>query len=122
MSDADERPPNVHEIAQDTDPEARVAYVDNDPVVFLHAEALLANTPGTAVVRADLRDADAVLRSAGELLDFSKPTALMFVACLHHITDADDPAGIVARYLDRMAPGSYLVISHCTDEFSPEKV
>jgi SAM-dependent methyltransferase len=114
--------PNVHEVAQAADPDARVAYVDNDPVVFLHAEALLGRTPGTAVIRADLRDADAVLRDAGELLDFSKPVALMFVACLHHVTDADDPGGIVASYLDRMAPGSYLVISHCTDEFETEKV
>ena len=114
--------PNVHEIAQATDPEARVVYVDNDPVVFLHAEALLANGPRTTVVRADLRDVDTVLRQAGELLDFSKPVALMFVATLHHIVDSDDPAGIVARYLEAMAPGSYLVISHCDYDYDPEKM
>jgi len=114
--------PNVHEIAQSADPDTHVVYVDNDPVVFLHAEALMAKNDGTSVIRADMRDVNEVLRQAGESLDFSEPVALMFVACLHHITDDDDPAGIVARYLDRMAPGSYLVISHFTDDFHPEKV
>ncbi len=114
--------PNVHEIAQSADSGARVVYVDNDPVVFLHAEALTAHKQETGVVRADLRDVDEVLRQAGEVLDFSKPTALMFVASLHHIADEDDPAGIVARYLARLAPGSYLVLSHFTDDFNPERV
>jgi SAM-dependent methyltransferase len=114
--------PNLHEIAQWSDPSARVAYVDIDPVVFLHAEALMAQGRGTSVVRADLRDVDGVLAQAAELLDFSEPVGLMFVACLHHLEDADDPAGVVRRYLDAMAPGSYLVLSHCTDEFAYEKM
>ncbi len=114
--------PNVHEIAQADNTGARVVYVDNDPVVFLHAEAMVAATDATAVVRADLRDVDEVLSKAGELLDFTRPTGLLFVGCLHHIVDSDDPAGIVARYLAALAPGGYLVISHATDEPSPEKM
>jgi SAM-dependent methyltransferase len=114
--------PNVHEIAQQADPGARVVYVDNDPVVFMHAEALMAKGARTAAVRADLRDAGEVIRQAGQLLDLSAPVAVMFVACLHHLEDHDDPAGVVARYLDAVAPGSYLVLSHCTDEFAYEKM
>jgi SAM-dependent methyltransferase len=114
--------PNVHEIAQQDDKDARVVYVDHDPVVFVHADALLAKNDATAVVLADLRDVDEVLAKAGELLDFSQPVGLLFVGVLHHILDSQDPAGIVARYLSALAPGSYLVISHSTDEFSPEKM
>jgi SAM-dependent methyltransferase len=114
--------PNMHEIAQQEDAAVRVVYVDNDPVVYLHAEALMATNAATRVVRADLRDVEEVVRQAGELLDFSQPVALMFVACLHHVEDQDDPAGLVARYLDAVPPGSYLVLSHCTDEFAFEKM
>jgi hypothetical protein len=114
--------PNVHEIAQADNTGARVVYVDNDPMVFLHAEALMAGNHTTAVVRADLRDVDEVLSRAGELLDFTQPVGLLFVGCLHHIVDSDDPVGIVARYLAVLAPGSYLVISHATDEPSAEKM
>ena len=114
--------PNLHEIAQWSDPASRVVYVDNDPVVFLHAEALMAQGRGTSVVRADLRDVDEVLARAGELLDLSQPVGLMFVACLHHIEDIDDPAAIVQRYAEALAPGSYLVLSHGTDEFAYEKM
>jgi hypothetical protein len=99
-----------------------VVYVDNDPVVFVHAEALMAQNHTTAVVRADLREVDEVLSRAGELLDFTRPTGLLFVGCLHHIVDSDAPADVVARYLAALAPGSYLVISHATDERSPEKM
>ncbi len=114
--------PNVHEVAQSGDAGARVVYVDNDPVVSVHAEALMARNHTTAVVQADLRDVDEVLSRAGELLDFARPAGLLFVGCLHHIVDSDDPAGVVARYLAALAPGSYLVISHATDERSPEKM
>ena len=71
---------------------------------------------------ADLRDTGEVLSGAGKLLDFTRPVGLLFVGCLHHIPDSGDPAGIVARYLAALAPGSYLVISHATNEFSPEKM
>jgi hypothetical protein len=83
---------------------------------------MTAKNDGTDVVWADLRDPDEVLSGAGKLLDLSWPVGLLFVGCLHHIPDSDDPAGIVARYLAALAPGSYLVISHATDEFSPEKM
>jgi hypothetical protein len=75
-----------------------------------------------AVVPADLRDVEEVLSQAGKLLDFSKPVGLMFVAVLHNVVDADDPAVIAARYMAALAPGSYVVISHSTDEFAPERV
>jgi len=113
--------PNVHDVAQRADPRARVVYVDNDPMVFLRGEALTAaKNDQTTVVRADMRDVDDVLGQAGKLLYFREPVALMFVACLHHLEDADDPAGLVARYLDALAPGSYLVLSHITGDFAPE--
>ena len=114
--------PNVHEVAQQDGTGARVVYVDNDPVVFLHAEALMADNRTTSVVRADMRDVDEVLSRARELLDFTQPVGLLFVGCLHHLVDSDDPAGLVARYLAELAPGSYLVISHATDERSQEKM
>jgi SAM-dependent methyltransferase len=114
--------PNVHEVAQSSDPSARVVYVDNDPVAFLHAEALMTKDETTSVVRADLRDVDEVLDKAAAVLDFSQPVGLIFVASLHHIPDEDDPAGIVARYLRALTPGSYLVLSHGTDEFAPERM
>ena len=114
--------PNTHEVAQAGHDDARVVYVDNDPVVFLHAESLMADNKTTSVIRADLRDVAEVLAEAGALLDFTKPVGLLFVACLHNIPDADDPAGIVARYLTALAPGSYLVISHVTDELDPDRM
>jgi SAM-dependent methyltransferase len=114
--------PNVHEVAQDFNKDARVVYVDNDPVVFLHAEALMAKDGSTSVIRADLRDVESIVEQAGELLDFSQPVGLLFVASLHHVLDEDDPAGVVARYLRALAPGSYLVLSHATDEFAPDRM
>jgi SAM-dependent methyltransferase len=114
--------PNTHEIARQGHPDARVVYVDNDPVVFMRAEALMADDATTAVVRADLRDVDEVLARAGQLLDLTQPVALMFVAVLHCIEDCDDAVAIAARYLAALAPGSYLVLSHFADEFAPERM
>jgi hypothetical protein len=114
--------PNVHEVARAGGTGARVVYVDSDPMVFLHAEALMAGNDATSVVRADMRDVDEVLSGAGKLIDFGQPVALLFVGCLHHLVDSDDPAGLVARYLTALARGSYLVISHATDEPSPQKM
>jgi hypothetical protein len=90
-------------------------------VVVVHAEALMAGSATTTVVGADLRDVDEVLARAGQLLDFTRPVALMLVAVLHCIPDEDDPAAIAARYLAALAPGSYLVLSHSTDEFAPDR-
>jgi SAM-dependent methyltransferase len=113
--------PNTYEVAQSAAPAARVVYVDNDPMVLLHAEALPAENGGTRVIQADMRDVAQVLAGAGELLDFTEPVALMFVGCLHHLPDSDNPADLVARYLPALAPGSYLILSHATGEFAPER-
>jgi S-adenosyl methyltransferase len=88
----------------------------------VHAEALMANNETTTVVRAALRNMEDVLAATGKLLDFTKPVGLLFVACLHNISDHDDPAGVVARFLTALASGSYLVISHATDELDPDRM
>jgi SAM-dependent methyltransferase len=114
--------PSIHEVASAGGARSRVAYVDNDPVVFMRAEAVTVNDESALSVPADMRDVDEVLSAAGKLLDFSQPVGLLFVASLHNIPDADDPAGLVARYLAALAPGSYLVISHVTGDFAPEQM
>jgi SAM-dependent methyltransferase len=105
---------NTHQVAQVAAPHARVVYVDNDPIVLVHARALLASGPqgATAYLDADLRDASAILEAAAETLDFARPVALMLLIILHLIPDADDPFGIVADLVRALAPGSYLVLSH----------
>jgi hypothetical protein len=105
---------NTHEVAQSVAPECRVVYVDNDPVVLAHARALLAGGPegATAYIDADLRDPAAIVAAAAEVLDFSRPVAVMLVAILQHISDEDDPYGIVARLAACVPPGSYLALSH----------
>ena len=111
--------PNTHEVAGEG---SRVAYVDNDPVVFSRARTLMADDQSVASIPADLRDVDEVLAVAGKLLDFAEPVGLMFIASLHNLEDADDPAGVVRKYLAVMAPGSYVVISHVTGDFAPEQM
>jgi hypothetical protein len=109
---------NVHEIAQAAAPDARVVYVDYDPVVVAHGRALLANNDTVTVVQADARRPDEILDhpDVRELIDFDAPVAVLLVAILHFVTDADDPIAIVTRLRDALAPGSYLVISHVTEE------
>lgn len=114
--------PTTYEVARAGHDDARVVGVDNDPVVIGHTESLMAGNRSTAAVLADLRNAGEVLAAAGKLLDFSRPVGLLFVACLHNIPDHDDPAGIVARYLTALAPGSYLAISHVTDDLAPDRM
>jgi S-adenosyl methyltransferase len=106
--------PNVHEIAQNIAPDARVVYVDNDPLVLAYAGALLTSTPegATAYVDADLRYTSTILRDATHTLDFSQPVAVLLVGVLHLVKDDEDPCGIVARLMDAMPPGSHLVITH----------
>jgi len=114
---------NVHQVARQVSPDARVVYVDHDPVVHVHASALLANnSPTTLAVLADLREPEAILDNPGvrRLLDFTRPVGVLLVAVLHFIIDAEDPGGIVARLRDAMAPGSYLVLSHATGDFHPQ--
>jgi len=105
---------NTHEVAQSVAPESRVVYVDNDPIVLAHARALLASGPNgaTAYVDADLRDPGTILAEAGRTLDLTQPVAIMLLLILHLIPDQNDPYQIVARLLDRVPTGSYLVISH----------
>lgn len=105
---------NTHQVAQAVAPDARIVYVDNDPIVLLHARALLSSTPPGACdyVEADLRDSAAILRAASATLDFGEPVALMLLIILHLIPDADDPYGIVARLVGAMPSGSYLMLAH----------
>ena len=111
---------NVHEAAQRVAPESRIVYVDNDPLVLAHARALLTSSPQgrTAYIPADLREPAAILADpvTTELLDFSRPIALMLVAILHFIQDEDKPAEIIRTLVDALPPGSFLVASHLTGE------
>jgi hypothetical protein len=115
---------NTHEIAQRSAPEARIVYVDNDPVVISHARALLTSSPEgtTDYLQADLRDTAAVLTGAARTLDFGQPVAVLFMGVLHFIPDADDPYRIVARLMDATVPGSYLVIGHGASDIQADAV
>jgi S-adenosyl methyltransferase len=116
--------PNLHEVVQEIAPDARIVYADNDPVVLAHARALLVSTPEgrTAYLHADLRDPGKILQEAERTLDFSQPTAVMLVSILQLIRDEEDPYGIVARLMSKVAPGSYLVITHPASDILSELV
>ncbi|MGH3239770.1 MAG: SAM-dependent methyltransferase [Spirillospora sp.] len=109
---------NVHEVALAANPDARVVYVDWDPMVCAHSRALIRNPDNVGVIEADLRRPDTILEheTTRELLDFSRPVAVMLVSILHFVDGSDDPWGIVARYRDATVPGSHLVISHLTGD------
>jgi SAM-dependent methyltransferase len=109
---------NVHEVAQSAAPDARVVYVDRDPVAVAMGRKLLTGNCRAAVVQADIRDLDAILAdpAVGMLIDFGEPVAIMLVAILHFVLDADDPYRIVRHLRDAAAPGSYLVLSHATSQ------
>jgi hypothetical protein len=107
---------NVHQVAQQADPHARVVYVDNDMVVIRHAAALMRSEP-TGVVRViegDLLDPGKLIATVRDHLDFSQPIAVLLIAVLHFIGDASDPWAIVAALMDATPAGSYLVVSHAT--------
>jgi len=112
---------NTHHVAQSIAPDARVVYVDYDPIVLAHARALLttSGTGETAYIHADLRDTGMVLDKARELLDFTKPVAITLIAILHAIPDTDDPHAIVARLVDAVPTGSYLTVSHLGSDLVP---
>lgn len=112
---------NVHEIAQAASPEARVVYVDHDPVAVAHSQAVLAGTERTGVVAADLRKPREILSApeVGRVLDLSRPVALLLVAVLHFVEDADDPYAAVAELRDALAPGSVLILTHASYEGIP---
>jgi hypothetical protein len=115
---------NVHEVAQRVHPDARVVYVDNDPIVSAHARALLATDASTVVVQEDIRDPARVLAhpTVRQMIDFSQPVALMCVAVLHFVTDDQDPGGIASTLAEHLVPGSYLTVSHSTFEGHPAEV
>jgi S-adenosyl methyltransferase len=115
---------NVHEVAQALNPESRVVYADNDPIVLAHARALLASDPrgACAYIDADLREPEKLLShpATRSTLDFSRPIALMLVAVLHFVPEEDGPRRAVKTLLDTLPSGSYVVASHVTEEHNPE--
>jgi len=115
---------NTHEVAQRHAPDSRIVYVDNDPIVLVHARALLTSREegATAYIDADARDTDKVLSQAAETLDLTRPVAVMLVGLLHCIPDADDPAGLVTRLMNAVPSGSYLTISHPASDIHAEEM
>jgi hypothetical protein len=113
---------NVHQVAQSAAPEARIVYVDNDPIVLLHARTLLTGTPEGAVayLDADLREPENILREAAKTLDFGEPMAVLLLGILHNVGDEYDPHGIVRTLTRALADGSYLAIGHLTADIYPE--
>lgn len=112
---------NTHNVVQDLVPDARVLYVDIDPMVRAYAAELLADDGTTAIITADLRDPDQLLDNPElrALIDPGEPTGLLMTAVLHFVADSSDPWGLVARYLAALAPGSHLVLSHGTYQGLP---
>lgn len=113
---------NVHEVAQAVDPQARVVYVDNEPVAVAHSELLLANNDNAIIVRGDVRDPDHLLEESTQLIDFDEPVMLLMLALLHFIPDDDEPEKLVARFREGLPSGSYLAITHATDAARPEEM
>ncbi|WP_461003955.1 SAM-dependent methyltransferase [Streptomonospora sediminis] len=113
---------NVHEIAHESVPGARVVYVDNDPIVLAHGRALLADYRTTLVISEDLTTPQQVLAAAQrtELIDLNRPVALMLGGILHHLSDEEDPGGITRLLRGSLAPGSCLAISHFCEPGSAE--
>jgi hypothetical protein len=112
---------NVHEVAQRVCPDARVVYVDNDPVVLTHARALLATDKSTAVIGEDMREPEKILAhpTVQQMIDFSQPVAALFVSTLPFVADEEDPWGIVSAMTAPLVPGSYLALSHTTLDGRP---
>jgi hypothetical protein len=115
--------PNVHEVAQAAEPASRIVYVDNDPIVLVHARALLTSGVAgkTAYIDADIRNVDVILNAPvlRQTLDLSQPVALLLMAIMHFVGDADDPYDVASRLLAELPSGSYLALSHLTGDFDP---
>jgi trans-aconitate methyltransferase len=110
---------NTHEVAQRVAPDARIVYVDNDPVVLAHARALLTSTQGvTAYVHADLHEPDKILAAASRTLDLTQPVGLMLMGILGHVTDDDEARAILKRLLEALPSGSYLTVCDGTNVIS----
>ncbi|WP_433894244.1 SAM-dependent methyltransferase [Streptomyces sp. CA-111067] len=109
---------NVHEVAQRIHPDAKVVYVDNDPIVLAHGRALLEQNENTAVLQADFRDTEKIWGhpETTRLIDLDQPVAALFVSVLHCIPDSDDPAGVVSRVAAKLKPGSFLVVCQLVSE------
>ncbi|MFK8909523.1 SAM-dependent methyltransferase [Streptomyces sp. YS-3] len=112
---------NVHEVAQSAVPEARVVYVDHDPVAVAHSTAVLQGNERAGVIAADLRKPQDILSSpeVARLLDLDRPLALLLVAVLHFVEDSDDPRAAVAELREALAPGSMLILTHAAYEGIP---
>ncbi|WP_329242396.1 SAM-dependent methyltransferase [Streptomyces sp. NBC_01478] len=113
---------NVHEVAQAAAPGARVVYVDNDPVAVAHSTSLLADNPDADIVDGDIRRPADVLSAPQlrKLIDFEQPVAVLMITILHFVTPAEDPAGIVAAFRDELPGGSWLALSHATNQDRPD--
>ncbi|GLZ06262.1 hypothetical protein Acsp03_37280 [Actinomadura sp. NBRC 104412] len=113
---------NTHQVAQGIAPDCRIVYVDNDPLVLVHAKALLTSSPegATDYIEADVRDPDTVLAGAAGTLDFTRPVAIMMLGILNFIVDDDQAHDVVRRFLDAVPPGSHLAIAHPTGEVNGE--
>jgi hypothetical protein len=114
---------NTHEVARGAVADARVVYVDNDPMVSVHGRALLARDGSTTVVQADVRDPDSILQHGDvrRLIDFDRPVALLLLGIIHFVPDGDDPYRIVERLREAITPGSYLIFTHLTGDADPVK-
>jgi S-adenosyl methyltransferase len=115
-------PSNTHGVVQRVAPDARVAYVDHDPMIGAYAGELLADDGTTVVLTADLRQPDVVLSELRALIDFDQPAGLLMTAVLHFVADEADPWGLVTRYVDALEPGSYLALSHATYDRLPPRL
>lgn len=116
--------PNVHEVARSVIPDARIVYVDNDPIVVVHDKALLASSgDGVTAVRGDIRHPLNIItnHSVRQVIDFNRPVGVLFVAVLHFITDEENPYRSVAAFAERIARGSYIAISHITGDGTAEE-
>ena len=115
---------NTHQVAQAVAPESKVVYVDNDPLVLVHARALLTSSPEgvTDYIEADARDVDTILRGAAATLDLTQPVAITMLGILPFLGDEDEPKTIVTRLMDAVPAGSYLAVTHSTSEVSGERV
>src|ERR1700730_15962935 len=114
---------NPHEAVHKVAPEARVVYVDYDPMVAAHADALLADDGTTTLITTDLRNPDALLAHPAlvGLINLAQPVGLLLTSVIHFVPDGMDPWGLVARYMAAVAPGSYLVLSHATYDNMPPR-
>jgi hypothetical protein len=113
---------NTHDVAQRAAPESRIVYVDNDPLVLVHARALLTSTPegATDYIDADVHDPETILRKASRTLDFSQPIAIMMLGIVNFIMDTSEAEAIINRLVDGVPSGSFLVLSHPTTEVDAE--